>query len=271
VHFLDLEKVDDFQVPLGVTAAVIVGGVVDYKECLEKYDYAYQINCVNIPKLVDKLLRHSIYICFVSTNTVFSSRLSPPKEYEIPNPGFHYARLKAITEFEIIKLGFSRGLSGIISIIRLTKNVEADTAPFSSWIKSLAENRQINAFKDLFFAPVTFEASGEAISKLVEARSAGIFHFSGASDIDYESFAIGLCNFLKVPTSLVNGTTSREQNIELLYKERVTALSMERITRSLGCTPVTLAEVYGVLSSNFYSHNGPTPTEREQFLRQVDN
>ena len=47
--FLDFLNLSQFKNYKGFDSVVIVGGVVDYQECENNYNYAKKVNCINIP------------------------------------------------------------------------------------------------------------------------------------------------------------------------------------------------------------------------------
>jgi dTDP-4-dehydrorhamnose reductase len=247
VLFLDLGDVDSFRIPDDVDAMAIVGGVVDYGECTKQYDYAYQVNCVNIPKLAGRLLQRGGYVCFVSTNTVFKSEHGVPAERDVRCPGFAYAELKAKAEEKLEEAVAALGCEKRFSILRLTKNVGPETSPFGQWVDDLAAGKTLTPFDDLYFAPVRFEDSARALLTVMDHRKGGIFHLSGERDVNYKEFAKGLCEFLNLPADRVSGLKSTDVGVKLLYNHPITALAMPYTQEKLGLEPVPLCAVYSLL------------------------
>ncbi len=242
--FLDFENIDEFKFPEDLDFAIVVGGVTDYNTCEDNYEYAYKINCVNIPQLIKKLLKSNVNVIFISTNTVFMKNYSHPKENEERNPGFPYATLKSITEEKIIK--FSKDLSkeNKLSILRLTKNVSLDTSPFDQWLNKINNNESFNAFNNLFFAPITFEKSSEAIINIIKNTATGIFHISGERDISYSEFGKGLLKYLKKDQNLCIPINSKDINVQLRYNHFYTSLSMKHTSSILDINYVSLDDIY---------------------------
>tara|TARA_A100001011_G_C14201911_1_gene796033 strand:- start:154 stop:1020 length:867 start_codon:yes stop_codon:yes gene_type:complete len=244
--YLNFENVDNFSIPNNINFAVIVGGITSYDECDNKYDYAFKINCVNIPKLISRLLEKDIFIIYISTNTVFKYNLLP-NEKDLPSPAFPYANLKYISEQEISKLAIKQNKIDKLSILRLTKNVCENTSPFNDWIKFIYKKQNFNAFNDLYFAPIRFNDSSKAIIKIIETKSNGIFHLSGEKDLSYADFAIGFLSFLKINQELCNKIDSRDIGVKLRYNHNVTALSMKYTTKKLNLEPIKLDKIYNYL------------------------
>jgi len=242
--FLDLIDAKNFKIPSSVDSAVIVGGVTSYGDCIKRYNYAYHVNCNSIPLLVGKLLQKGIYTCFISSNTIFKLMKGLPKEYDKPCPGFEYAYLKAETENKIIQISEQLNKQKMLSILRLTKNVSLETSPFGKWIDQIVKSERIAAFSDLYFAPIRFSDSANAVQILLKTKIPGIFHLSGERDISYSDFAIKLANHLKLDKEIVLSIKSSDIGVNLVYNHPITALDMGKTTSLLGLKQVTLIDVF---------------------------
>ena len=53
LNFSDISKYHHYK---GYSTVIIVGGVVDYNECENNYNYAKKVNCFNIPILAKNFL-----------------------------------------------------------------------------------------------------------------------------------------------------------------------------------------------------------------------
>jgi dTDP-4-dehydrorhamnose reductase len=242
--FLDLIDVNKFKIPSNVDSVVIVGGVISYEDCVNRYDYAYHVNCKSIPFLVEKLLQKDIYTCFISSNTVFKFMKGLPKEKDKPCPGFEYAYLKAETEKKISQISEQLNKQKLLSILRLTKNVSLDTNPFGKWIDQIYKTERITAFSDLYFAPIRFSDSANAVKRILETKISGIFHLSGEEDISYSNFAIKLVNYLKLDKEIVLSIKSTDIGVDLVYNHPITALDMSMTASLLGLKQITLVDVF---------------------------
>ncbi|MBT5399020.1 sugar nucleotide-binding protein [bacterium] len=241
--YLDLLSVDDFNIPSGVDRVIIMGGVTTYDNCMDKSDYAYNVNCISIPKLVYKLLDNNVFTCFVSSNTVFKSEDKIPNEKDVPNPGFAYAEMKYKTESEIIKISTNLNKQYLLSIFRMTKNVNCYTKPFNQWLSDIVNSREIVAFRDLFFSPIRFKDSASTILKIINDRLSGVYHLSGEKDISYYDFAVELVNYLGKNNN-VKSVLSTDIGVNLVYNHKITSLSMEYSYESLGVSEIKLDEIY---------------------------
>lgn len=246
--YLHLPSIDDFHIPKQIDAAVFIGGVTSYDDCINHPNYAYEVNCNAIPKLAKKLLEAGIYVCFVSTNTVFKCKSIPHEHYPVC-PGFKYAELKAETESKLQAIAEEINQINHLSIMRLTKNVSIDTSPFGQWIDAIRDKKHINAFNDLYFAPICFTDSAHAIQLLLKTHKPGIFHLSGERDINYYDFAIGLYQFLELDTNLIISVQSKNIGVQLAYNHPVTALGMQYTHQQLGLNTIPLTRIYSYFKS----------------------
>ena len=242
--FLDLESIDNFLIPKNTTSALIIGGITNYDICKNNYEYAYNINCIQIPKLFSRLIKKNIFTVFVSTNTVFKFKKKIPNEKNIPNPSFEYSKLKRITEQKLIEISKKNDKKKYLSILRLTKNVSVDTSPFGTWIKNINENKPITALKDLYFSPITFEDSSKILIHLIQKKKSGIFHLSGEKDISYSEFSLKFLNFLNKDSNFVNSKNSKQLGLNLVYNHNVTALSMRYTSNKINFYPIQLEKIF---------------------------
>ena len=252
--YLDLNKVDDFKIPPNISKVIFVGGVTDYKLCEKEPEYAEFINCNQIPKLASKMIQMNIPVYFISTNTVFTNDKGMPNEYDNHNPSSSYSKLKSVTEKNLYKFT-PKDLHNNISIIRLTKNINLFTEPFYDWIKDLKKNKLIYPFKDLFFSPVLFNNSANAIFKIVFNNYKGNFHFSGEKDFSYDQFAYLLVKKLGFDKDLVSPILSAQKNVKLIYNNNITALNMEITSKSTGLKPVMIEEIIKYFADNYEKIN----------------
>lgn len=241
LNFSDLSKYDHYE---GYSTVIIVGGVVDYNECENKYRYAKKVNCVNIPILAKNFLAKGSHIIYISTNTVFKSKKKIPNEKTKTCPGFKYAKMKDIAEKKLLEL---KKKYKKLTILRLTKNLDRNTPPINKWVSNLKKNKQITAFKDLYFAPILYEHSSEIIYKIMKNNYYGIFHLSGIKDISYCDFANQLIKKLGKKKKLLNCVNSSDLNIRLVYNHKITALKMKYTEKKLNSRPVELRKVINYL------------------------
>ena len=241
LNFSDISKYHHYK---GFSTVIIIGGVVDYNECENNFNYAKKVNCSNIPILAKNFLARGSHIIYISTNTVFKSKKKIPDEKSKTCPGFKYAKMKDLAEKKLLKL---KKKYKKLTILRLTKNLDRNTSPINKWINDLKKNREITAFKDLYFAPILYEHSSEIVYRIMRNNYYGIFHLSGIKDISYCDFASQLIKKLRKKKKLLNCVNSSDLNIKLVYNHKITALNMKYTEKKLKVRPVELKKVINYL------------------------
>jgi dTDP-4-dehydrorhamnose reductase len=244
IIYLDLSNISSFNQYSNFKQVVIIGGVVDYNICEKHYNYAKQINCRNIPKLIENFLKFGSHVVFISTNTVFKFKNKLPNEKSKTCPGFKYAYLKDLTEKKIFRL---KKEYKSISILRLTKNLDKKTTPINKWLINLRKNKSIVAFKDLYFAPILYSDSAAMIRQILKRKKYGIFHLSGEKDLSYCFFAELLIEKLKKNKNLLSCKLSKDLNYKLIYNHDITALDMKYTKVILKTKPIKINSVIDYL------------------------
>ena len=168
---------------------------------------------------------------------------NPQHEKNSPNPKFEYSKMKRITEKKIINKSIKLKKKKYLSILRLTKNVNKDTQPFREWLKKLKKNKKIKAFSDLYFSPISFKDTALLSLKITKKKLSGIFHLSGKKDYNYFQFAKMLAIKLGKNKRLVTATTSKKENIKLLYNNKITSLKMTYTKKKININSVSINRV----------------------------
>lgn len=248
--FLNLSRVENFEIPKNVSEAVILAGVDGNKNCLKDYKYSYKINCISIPKLILKLIKKNIFVCYLSTSAVFDNKKNLSKENSKQYSKSAYGRLKLIAEKKILNFVNKCKKKKNLSILRVTKNVDIFSEPFCDWIKKINKKKIFSASKHFYFAPVTFDDTKKIIFKILKKRSYGIFHFSGERDISYFYFAKRLLSFNKINADLVDSNYSLNNIHRPSQINFVTALNMNRSSKNLKIKATPIKKIIKLFSNN---------------------
>ena len=240
--YLNLENTSKFCLPSNIYCAIIIAGIVDYETNINNPKLANYVNCIQVPSLIRRILLNNSKVIYISTNTVFKSRLKKPDEYTKTNPAFNYPKFKDIAEKKIIKIAKKINKNKNLSILRLTKNIDFLSSPFKNWIENFSLNKKIIAFKDLYFSPILYTDSAKFIKVLIEKNVFGIFHLSGVKDVSYSKFSLILQKKLRLK-KIVESLDSTSAGVKLVYNHNITSLSMRRTTRLTGQKPISLDSV----------------------------
>ena len=240
--YLDFESETPFRVPPGIQYAFLVAAATNYDRC-EKDPLAHRINVELIPRLVASLLEQSLFVTFISTNSVFGGERPWPHEEDLHAPGIAYARQKSEGEKAIRAAAQRLNALNRLSIVRLTKILNRDTPPLPAWFSAWKRGETVQPFSDLLFAPMSVRFVGEALATIGEKRIPGNLHLSGAANVTYVDVAIALAERLKIAPTLISSTTAVEKGVNIPFKPRYSGLGMRRTTERSNIVPQTLAEV----------------------------
>ncbi len=250
--FLDLSDTNSFQIPSDVDKCLIIGGPVSYGQANTENEIVKNIHQYQIPSLVKRLLEKNIYTVYVSSNMVLGKDCKERSEKAIPQPNIEYGKMKYICEKEILKIATEVGNIDKIGIFRMTKNISPETSPFSTWIKNYKNDKPIIAFTDLYFSPLFYEKSADALMRLANLEYPGIFHFSGSKDINYYELCCEVNEILLKKDKKrihVIESNSKDQGVILEDIGSTTFLDMKQTSSMLQIKPVDSCEVCKYLIS----------------------
>ena len=253
-NYLDLNDINDFKINQNFSACVILAGITNYNDCEKKKNKSRLINCKNIIQISKKILNKNIFLCYVSTNTVFKSK-SKSNEKSTPRPNFEYARQKYFVEKKLSNYVKNKNKSDLFSILRLTKNVSKHTEPFKSWILDIQKGNKIKAFDDLYFSPILFENSANMIKKILNKKVAGTFHVSNRYNLNYYQFALKLFSYLNLDKKKLIKINSKKQKINLIFKNKQAALSMMYTKSVLKTNYVNLIQILSYIKKQINEKN----------------
>jgi dTDP-4-dehydrorhamnose reductase len=240
--FLDFESEARPRLQPGIGYAFIVAAATNYERC-EKDPLAYRINVGFIPRTIAALLEQSMFVTFISTNSVFGGERPWPQEDDPHAPGIAYARQKDEGEKAIRAAARRLQAEDRLNIVRLTKILNKDVSPLPSWFAAWERGEAVQPFSDLIFAPMSVRFVGEALATIGEKRIAGNLHLSGADNVTYVDLANALARRLNVAPSLIAPTTAVEKGMNIPFKPRHSGLGMRRTTELSGLAPQPLASV----------------------------
>lgn len=244
--FLDLADTNSFKIPKDVDKCLIIGGPVSYGQANIENKIVRNIHQFQIPSLVKRLLEKNIYTVYVSSNMVLGKDCKDRSEKAIPQPNIEYGKMKYICEKEIYKNAVEVGNIDKLAIFRMTKNISPETSPFSNWIENYKNEKPIIAFNDLYFSPLFYEKSADALMRLTNLENSGIFHFSGLKDINYYELCCEVNKFLlkkdKKQLEVIE-SCSKDQGVILEDIGSTTLLDMKKTSSILQIKPVDLTEI----------------------------
>jgi dTDP-4-dehydrorhamnose reductase len=240
--FLDFENSEPYIAPPDVGYAFIVAAATDHERC-ENDPLARAINVELIPKLVTSLLELGLFVSFISTNSVFGGERPSPNEDDPHDPQIPNAIQKNEAEGALWDVAQKLNATDRLNIVRLTKILDSETSPLPSWYDAWKNNKSIEPFSDLIFAPISVQFAGEALATIGEKRVAGNLHLSGAENISYVAFAEAIAKKMEVNPALLAPTTATAKGVNLVFKPTYSCLGMKRTSELTGIQPQTLSAV----------------------------
>ena len=165
ILFLKLQKHNNFSIPANVSTAIILAGIDGEKNCTAKFKEAKKISENFIPKLIYRLLKKKIFVCYISTMSIYKKNSL-------------YGNLRLLAEKSIYdKIKKNYNFRKRFCIIRPTKN-----------LRKIIEKKNLKIIKsnDNFFRPVRFTDTAEIILKKIEKRKNGIFNLVGRKKIYFK-------------------------------------------------------------------------------------
>lgn len=196
--------------------ALILAGVSDLAQCAKHPDDTGAINVEGVLLLSRHLASLGWHVVYMSSAAVFSGLHDEPSPRDPTDPISEYGRQRARCEELLQKYLPS------VTIVRPTKVVDAHWDPWNTWLARLAADREVSVFDQLIFSPLSANSLVEGLDSLIHSRSKGIWHFSGAQDVDYWTF--------------VSALSLRMASMSVVAKEKVPQSIPKLRHASLDCT-----------------------------------
>ena len=231
VH-LDLASSDTETTHLPQTdIAYFCAAITGFAACRNDRKLAERVNFSAPSALARRLVDAGSRVVFLSSNAVFDwSEPHVPVSRE-PHPLTEYGHFKAKAEQEFSALGPAA------SILRLSKVLRADDGLFAGWINHLIQKKNINAYVDHYFAPISVADTVDALLAISQSPGGGIFQMSGARDVSYFDAARRLASLTNADPKLVVPVRAAESGVPATEIIHNSTLDSSRITALTGWTP----------------------------------
>jgi len=214
-----------------VDTVFICAGMTGFKDCQDNVRLAQKVN-VDAPREIAEQFSHAkAHIIYLSSSAVFDCN-QPKMQHDLCKlPKSIYGKTKSEGEDLILKVGEG------MSVLRLTKVVHNNLLIFKKWTESLRDEKNIQAFIDLYFCPIMIEDVIKALIAIAERGIGGVYQVSGESDISYYDAALTLANTLMVNPSLVSPCRATESGILAENILRYTSLDTSSLPDELNFIP----------------------------------
>ena len=127
---------------------ILAASMTRLAECRLEPELARRVNVDAQVLIAERAVKNGAFVVFLSTNQVFDGTKSGVGPEEPRSPRSIYGKLKAEAELKLSRLGDS------VAIVRLSKVVGPHLDLFQRWRRELSRGEAIEAFEDLFLAPI---------------------------------------------------------------------------------------------------------------------
>ena len=216
--YIDLATLSWPELEIGqYDAVVFCAAATKLSDCEEHPETTRVINVDATVALAKLMALRGCYLLFLSTNQVFDGTKPHRKVSDHVCPINEYGRQKVDAEQLIRQEPRS-------AVLRLSKVIYPDLPLLRQWESHLQAGQSIEAFTDMYLAPISLEKVVKRIDHLVQNKETGIFHLSGEKDVSYYSFAKS--NFSNIPNAdkLIGKSRVSEANFLGLQSPRYTSL-----------------------------------------------
>ena len=229
--------------------AVICAAMTRFSDCREMPELARQINVTAPVALCADLVSRGTRVILLSTSAVFDGRTPHVGASKPPSPRSMYGRLKAEAERRVLALGENA------SVLRLTKVLSRETGILAQWVGELKSGRNIQAFDDHRFCPITLDNALDTIAALIEGGGeSGIYQVSGSADISFVEAARHLAARIGVPPQRVTAVNAEECGVPAEEITPFTSLDTSRLSALTGFVP---PQPYAVIDRAFATSLAP--------------
>lgn len=178
-------------------------------------------------------------LVYVSTDYVFDGVKGDYLEEDEPNPVNYYGVTKLEAEKVVAQTCQSYAIARPSVIYGTITDADKESSSgksinFAVWlIQKLTRKEPVRIVTDQYQSPTLVDASAQAVLKLAQSDSNGIYHTSGATRLSRYEFAHKLAEALKLDRDLIGPTTTSEL-LQKAQRPRDSSLRVDKIRRELG-------------------------------------
>lgn len=193
----------------------LLAAVTSLRTCEHDPEATSAINAGAVALLAESAARAGATPTLVSTNLVFDGTQARVPADAPRHPQTAYGTQKASAEIAVLDAG------GVV--VRPTKVLPPGPQMLADWRDALRRGERVEAFTDLWFAPVPISA---VIETLLDAPP-GIHHVSGRHDISYYEAALHIAQQISADPTLIVPKKAAEVGIPVAQRPRHTTLACD--------------------------------------------
>ena len=166
-----------------------------------------------VAKLTHRATLAGSRVIFLSSSHVFDGTQPVARALDPRRPQTEYGRQMAEAEIAVLDQPGA-------AVLRCSKIIAPGDARLSKWRTALLAGRPIEAFDDLYVAPLSLEDAVTALSGIGDSSKPGIFQLSGPEEATYFSLALALAGDLGVSPSLVTRSSAAAAGMPAAFRPR---------------------------------------------------
>ncbi|MEM1445113.1 MAG: sugar nucleotide-binding protein [Planctomycetota bacterium] len=212
----DVSAIDALSMPSPPCRVYVLAAATSLRVCEEHPRETARVNVDAVTRLAHRAAAIGATPVMVSTNLVFDGTQAKVSAEAAPNPKTAYGQQKARAERAV------REVDGVV--IRPTKVLPPEPPLLAGWREALRRGERVQAFTDLWFAPVPITA---LVNSLLEANP-GIHHLSGKHDMSYYEAALHIAQRVDADPGLVVPAKAADAGIPAAQRPRHTTLHCDQ-------------------------------------------
>jgi dTDP-4-dehydrorhamnose reductase len=230
--WLDLERIEAPQTTLpAVDITVFCAAKARYAECRLDPVLARGLNVEATVDLARRLVDQGSRVLLLSTSAVFDGSRPHRRAEEPTRSASLYGSLKVEAEAGVLALGHAA------AVFRLTKLVTPQMPLLTGWMFALAGGRNIRAFTDLRFCPLSLGHVVPALLAVIDDCGDGIYQVSGSDDITYADAARHIAFRISAAPRLIEAVRAIDNGIPPAEILAHTSLDTTRLSTLTGFQP----------------------------------
>ncbi|MCB1165354.1 MAG: sugar nucleotide-binding protein [Leptospiraceae bacterium] len=180
----------------------ICAALTSQKACEDDPELAEKVN-VHCPCFLARLAaEQAAFVVFLSSNVVFSGEEPLLAADATKKPSSVYGDQKARVETYLESEGFPS------AIVRFGKVITREMQLFRRWALQLRQGIKIEAFHDMYMAPVALPVAAEFLFRTGESKESGIYQLTANQDLSYYQAATFMAERMGLDSSLIIAVSS---------------------------------------------------------------
>ncbi len=174
--------------------------------CEEEREKCWEVNVLAMENVLEASYVKKPIMVHISTDYVFDGEQGRYRETDLPNPRGNYARSKMAAENILNGADFEY----IIARTQVLYGTGEKIRPnFVTWlIESLRANKAVQIVTDQTGSPTYAPDLAEAVYRLLEKETYGLFHVSSPDILTRYDFALQVADIFGLDASLIHETTT---------------------------------------------------------------